>query len=278
MEQGISGAARILVIEPDGELRELLGVALQEEGYQVQSVTSLQQALSVVDEQSFRLILADVYVGRSPHSFTEAHLLRRHVSPTPLAILTTQKIEPTDAAQQGFCFLMRMPFDLDELALLVAAQINPPLSAEQERQSEIVRRFFAAMDNDDWDTLKILFAEDITFFPPDKMPFDPSRRVRGANEYLVYVQKAKHFYPDHVTEDIAIYGRPRGLAVRYQASWRLPNFMTQHIVGTSLFHFEGERIRQIAVSMNLERLLAGVIAVQGDDQADPWAGNIARSG
>ena len=266
MEQGLSGAARILVVEPDEELREILCALLIEEGYQTQHVPSLQQALSAVDEQPFHLILADVYVGRSPHSFTEAHILRRHVAPTPLAILTTQKINPEDPTRQGFAFFISMPFDLDELLLLVAEQINPPLSAQQQRQAEVVRRFFAALDADDWDTVKTLCADDVTFIPPTKMPFDPSRRVRGLKNYLPYVQQAKRFYPNHITEDMVIYGRPKGLAVRYQASWCLPNFRTQRIVGTTLFHFEGERIRQMGVSTNLERLLMGMEDCPGTDQ------------
>jgi CheY-like chemotaxis protein len=257
MGQGISSAARILVVEPDDDLREVLQTFLQEEGYQVISVASLQQALSAVDEQSFHLVLADVFVGRSPHSFTEAHILRRHVHPAPLAVLTTQQIDQEQAARHKFAFMARMPFDLDELLALVAAQFNHPLSAEQQRQAAVVRRFFAEMDADDWETLKTLCTDDITFFPPAKMPFDPSRRVRGLDAYLTYLREAKRFYPGHVTEDVVIYARPRGLAARYQASWRLPNFTTQRLAGTSLFHFQGERIRQIGVSMSLERLLKG---------------------
>lgn len=266
MEQGLSGAARILVVEPDEELRETLCTLLIEEGYQAHYATSLQQAFSLVDEQRFHLILADVYVGRSPHSFTEAHILRRHVAPTPLAILTTQKIAPEDPTRRGFAFFIGMPFDLDELLLLVAAQINPPLSAEQQRQAEVVRRFFAALDADDWDTVKTLCADDVTFVSPVPMPFDPSRRVRGLNNYVLYAQQAKRLYPDHVTEDMVIYGRPKGLVVRYQASWRLPNFTTQRIVGTTLFHFEGERIHQMGVSMNLERLMMGIEDCPGTNQ------------
>ena len=64
-----------------------------------------------------------------------------------------------------------------------------------------------------------------------------------------------------------IYGRPKGLAVRYLASWRLPNFTTQRIVGTTLFHFEGERIREMGESMNPERLLMGVEACPETNQA-----------
>ncbi|HEU5198090.1 MAG TPA: nuclear transport factor 2 family protein [Ktedonobacterales bacterium] len=267
MEQGISSAARILVIEPDDDLREALQTTLQEEGYQVSGVASLEQALSAVDEQSFHLVLADVFVGRSPHSFSEAHILRRHVHPTPLAVLTTQKIDQEEAAYHKFAFIAHMPFDLDGLLALVAAQFDHPLSAEQQRQAEVVRRFYAALDANDWDTLKTLCAVDITFFPPAKMPFDPSKRVRGLDTYLAYVQEAKRFYPDHVTEDMVIYARPRGLAARYQASWRLPNFTTQRLAGTTLFHFEGEHIRQIGVSMSLERLLQGIKDAPEDNQA-----------
>lgn len=267
MEQGISSAARILVVEPDDELREALHTTLQEEGYQASSVASLQQALAAVDEQSFHLILADVFVGRSPHSFTEAHLLRRHVHPTPLAVLTTQQIDQEEAARHKFAFIARMPFDLDELLALVAAQLNHPLGAEQQRQAEVVRRFFAALDANDWDTLKTLCADNLTFFPPARMPFDPTKPVRGLDTYLSYAQAAKRFYPDHVTEDVVIYARPKGLAARYQASWCLPNFTMQRLAGTTLFHFEGERIRQIGVSVSLERLLTGIKDPPEDHQA-----------
>lgn len=257
MEKGNSSTTRILVIEPDEHLRALLCTVLEEEGHQTRYATSLQRAFSLVDEQSFHLILADVYLGRSSQSFAEARILRRHVSPTPLGVLTTQNIGAADAAGQGFAFMLHMPFDLDMLLEQVAAQVNPSLSAEQARQAEVVQHFFAALDADDWETIKTLCADDITLFPSDALAFfDESKRVRGINKYLAYLQKIKYLYPGYATEDRVIYGRPRGLAVRYQVNWLVPN-RTRHIVGTSLFHFQGEHIRQMSVSMNLEQLLGG---------------------
>src|SRR5690242_8352498 len=144
-----SALPRILIVERDDELLQALATLLQGEGYEVSTTSSLEGALKQLDRQVFSLALVDLFIGHSPHTFTEGHILRRRAHPTPVGLLTTQDLAPEEAIHQGFAFLLREPFEIEDLLSLVATTINQPLSPEQEHQAEIVRCFFTALQNAD---------------------------------------------------------------------------------------------------------------------------------
>ena len=245
-------ASRVLVVEPDDELRDLLSVILSEEDYAVESVTSLKDALPRLAEQVFGLILADLYIGRSPHSFTEAHVLRRRAHPIPIGLLTTQKFDAEEVVRQGFAFLIREPFEITELLSIVAATMRRPLSAEQERQAKVAQGFFVAIQNLDWRALETLCAEDIIYYP--LAPAHPARKIQGFSAYRSFTESQRLAYAAYAIEELLIFPTPRGLVAIYRSSWLGPDSKIQRQTGATFLHFRGERIAQIGLRMNIVRL------------------------
>jgi CheY-like chemotaxis protein len=133
---------RLLIVEPNAEIQALLRVLFTEEGYDARFVCSMQEALPLVDEGLFQLILADLFVGHSKHSFTEAQILRRRAMPTPMALMTTQPLLPDQASHEGFAFLIRKPFDLEELLAAIAHAVECLLTPKQQQQGRLVEPLF----------------------------------------------------------------------------------------------------------------------------------------
>jgi len=254
MSISVAALLRVLVVEPDNELRDLLCIMLREEGYAVQAAASLGDALRLLDEQAFRLALADLFMGHAKQSFTEANILRRRAHPIPVGLLTTQKIEPAEALRQGFAFLVHKPFEVEELLSTLASIINQPLSEEQARQAEVVRRFFSALQDADWATLATLCSEDITYYPSTTPP--ASKKIRGFSAYHAFGEKLLTHLPGFVFEEALLFARPKGLAARYTGSWLEQDGKLGRLTGAALFHFEGARISQIGVRLDTERLYA----------------------
>jgi hypothetical protein len=194
-------------------------------------------------------------VGRSRHSFTEAHLLRR-AQRTPLALLTTQPLEPEDVARQGFAFLIRAPFDLELLLAMVALTIDRPLTPEKLRKAELVRQAHGTIEARDWTTLATLGTQDVTMYPPAKRNFSARRRIRGFDAVRAYLEEQLVRLPLFTFEEMLISSRPKGLAVRYEASWIPQRERKQRMTGVLLHRFRGRQIAQIGAGWNAERLHA----------------------
>lgn len=229
---------------------------LEEEGYEVIATSSLKDALRQLDRQIFSLALIDLFIGRSPHTFTEGHILRRRAHPTPVGILTTQNFAPEEAAHQGFAFLLREPFEVADLLALVATSINQPLSPEQQRLAAVVRRFFIALQNADWHTITTHCTEDLIYYPATASSDASYTRIQGLSAYLAYAEAARHNMPEARYEHIMMFARPKGLAVRFQVSWASSGDKRQQMTGSTLFHFREERIVQIGNHRNTQLVQA----------------------
>ncbi len=229
---------------------------LEEEGYKIMAVSSLEDALRQVDRQIFSLVLIDLFIGRSPHTFNEGHILRRRAHPTPVGILTTQNLMPEEAAHRGFAFLLREPFEVTDLLSLVATTINQPLSPEQQRLAEIVRGFFSALQNADWPTITALCTEDLIYYPATASAAASYTRVQSLSAYLAYAEAARRHMPEARYEHIMIFARPKGLAARFRVSWASSAGARQQMTGATLFHFREERIAQIGNHRNTQLVQA----------------------
>src|SRR5579871_75306 len=244
---------RLLVVEPNSGIQELLRVLFIEEGYHVCFVDSMQQAMPLVDEEVFQLILADVFVGRSKHSFTEAHILRRRALPTPTALMTTQNLPFADARREGFAFLIYKPFDLEALLAEIALALQRPLTLEQQRQELLVERYFAALNERDWDALADLCTEGVVYYPPGHDLPPSARKITGKDAFSGHLEDSVQQIAFRVEEEV-VYPRRKGLAARYMMHAIGAQSVTEHHSGAILFHFAGERICQIGVSVNYEPL------------------------
>jgi DNA-binding NtrC family response regulator len=141
----VSEGAPLLLIEDDPGLRSLFTELLTEEGYNLVFAGSLEESFRCVEEQSFALVLADVFLGPDSPDLARAHALRARIYPVPLALLAHLPLPPTEK-QTDFSFVLSMPFDIEDCLRLIASTIHTPLSAEHHAQAQVVHRLLEAIE------------------------------------------------------------------------------------------------------------------------------------
>ena len=120
------GRGRILVVDDDDGVRELISSALGDEGYDVTAAADGAEALAAVRRQAPRLILLDV---RMPVMDGRAFAQAYHGMPGPHApiVVCTAALDGPEAARaigaEGF---LGKPFLLDELLEAVQSHLAAP--------------------------------------------------------------------------------------------------------------------------------------------------------
>lgn len=255
MKAGETRHRRILVAEDNTDLRETLRALLEDYGNQVETAASLQEALELVDREPFGFILSDLFAGRDGDRLRAVEQLRERAFPTPMGIVTGWKVSESEAISRGFAWVLQKPFDVDRLVMEIAAQLEIPLDAAQERQAHVVRAYFAALSARDWNTLVGLCADDVTYVLPPPAPY--SQEVHGKEAFRRYTEETYAHFPGAQFDEPRVYALPRGLAARYVGRWPADGGMQQQ-AGAVIFQFKGERITQIGIRLNAEQLQAMV--------------------
>lgn len=249
-------APPVLLAVPDDGIRETLHVLLEDEGYEVHSVATLAEALVKVEEIAFALVLADLYTGHSPYSFTPGHVLRRRVAPCPLALLIMPPLAAEMVEWAGFAFAVTMPFELDALLSRIAIALDRPLTPLQRRQAEIVASYLDAVGAQDWQTALALCIDAVVYHPVRDSLVTGVRTLQGVEAQRAYIEGLAHFYRQTHIAHLRVYARPHGLVARYTGLWETRSGVRKRAAGTGFFRFEGERISQIGMRGYLLRMRA----------------------
>lgn len=115
--------AYILVIDDDQEIRELLEIALSEEGYDVGTAASISGALNHIEERHPDLILLDLWLqGESGETFIEAYRALPDAT-APLVLLSAAPDLDQGAARSDVDRYLAKPFELDDLLDIVAKSL-----------------------------------------------------------------------------------------------------------------------------------------------------------
>ncbi len=247
-----SRAPRLLIVEDDADTREILGTVLSEEGYAVSLAASLQEAMKLLSEQVFRFVLTELFAVSPDGLLRSALALRAQAYPTPVGILTGWKVSREELARAGFACFIKKPFDLDDALATIASCLNAPLSEEQQRQAEVIERFFAALNERDWDRALRLCSAHLAYYPAPQSLYAPLRRLVGQEGYRSYIEDVFGRLALTRFEDVQVYARPKGLAARYIYGVTLPDGTQQQRVGATLFHFRGDLITRIGVKVRPE--------------------------
>lgn len=246
--------AHVLVVEEDENIRWALRILLEHAEYSVETAPSRDEALTLIAEHTFQLILTDSFAERGSDALRSLQPLCELARPTPVAVVTAWNIKPEDIDGSGFAFVQAMPFDVETLLAQVAAAICLPLTPEQERQATVVRRYFEALSSRDWDGLIALCAPDVTYTLPAPTPFAGVQV--GRNAFRAYTIETFAQFRDARFQDVEVYASPSGLASRYRGVWSLADGTQAVMSGAVYFEFDGEFISQIGVLLNDERLRA----------------------
>lgn len=118
--QGSSPKAKILVVEDEQDIRELVSEFLEENEYAVESVESLNSALLKINSLRFDLVIADIFLG--PDRLGGIQILET-VQPTGLPVVLISGNADMEALKKainlGAKFFLEKPFDLDNLQKII---------------------------------------------------------------------------------------------------------------------------------------------------------------
>ncbi|EAJ1254666.1 response regulator transcription factor [Campylobacter lari] len=126
-------AAKILLLEDDLSLNEIINETLSDEGFKVSCVYDAQEALEKAYEENFDLWIFDVKVPKG-NGFELLKELRESAKNTPAIFLTS--LSMLDDVKQGFLSgcddYIKKPFDIDELIIRVKNIIKRNFSHQKE--------------------------------------------------------------------------------------------------------------------------------------------------
>jgi len=249
-----SERASLLVAEDDPDLRAILQEILSEEGYAVTPADTQGEALVRIEEATFALILTDLFEKPFNDPLASARILQQRAFPTPVAVMTAWTLDQRAVESARLACVIPKPFDFQDLLSCVASALDLRFSPDQERRAEVVRRYIAALDTQDWDALLALCAPDVSFTRP-ATPLKPTpQTVTGVAELRAQREAIVRHIPGVRYEAIRVFPQPEGLAARYVMRIPAPGGQDETLGTALLFQFAGERISAIGARVNSERL------------------------
>jgi DNA-binding response OmpR family regulator len=122
----VATALRILVVEDEADLRELLKRSFAREGHEVVAVPDGREGLEQASNDGFDVVLLDVALGPGPSGYDVARELRAQRNVVPIIMLTALDSE-ADAVQgleAGADDYVTKPFGLAELRSRIRAVLR----------------------------------------------------------------------------------------------------------------------------------------------------------
>ncbi len=117
---------RILLIEDDVAVQELMQLLLEEEGYAVIVSRTPADASALLEAVAFDLVITDGFSTAATAVVTNTLDVLAAAGATPVALFTAHRIELEEARTAGFRDLIAKPFDLDALERQVRALLHAP--------------------------------------------------------------------------------------------------------------------------------------------------------
>jgi two-component system, OmpR family, response regulator MprA len=106
--------ARILLIEDDPTLRQIIRELLEYEGFEVSTAADDATSRALVRKQQFSLVVTDLFVPSADEATTRVRLLQKAVGSTPVVVMTgTWLGRDLSAEQLGVADLFFKPFDIE---------------------------------------------------------------------------------------------------------------------------------------------------------------------
>jgi DNA-binding response OmpR family regulator len=246
---------RILVVERDLSMADLLVTTLQLEHYTPDVASSLEEAHDKVDQELYGLVLTDLF-SLFPPRLEAIKPLRQRCLPTPIGIVSGWHIDQAEAERAGFAFVVEKPFDLDILLDHIRTHLAPTLNALQQEQQEHITAGLAALNARHWEKLGACLTPKVVYLSLTRNLFISARALFGQEALLTYVQQALPALPEFRIDHWIVIPHHGQAVIRFRSSWQGRRGQRQQLAGSLFFHFRGERISQIGLAMNTRRLQA----------------------
>jgi two-component system response regulator PilR (NtrC family) len=126
--------ARILVVDDETSMREVLGITLQEEGYRVTLAEGGDVAIDHLRRQAFDLIITDLRM-RKTDGFAVLRAAREHSKHTIILVVTAYASTETavEAMKLGAYDYITKPFRLDEIKLTIGKALERKRLADENQ-------------------------------------------------------------------------------------------------------------------------------------------------
>ena len=139
---------RVLVVDDELSMRELMVIVLQNDGYDVDTANDVEGAVALLDETHYDVVLTDLYMGQDRDAGMKLLTwLEEHAPGTPAIMMTAHGSVETaiEAMKRGAADYMMKPFKNDEIRLLVERAIqqrnlireNVALRQQQAQQGDL---------------------------------------------------------------------------------------------------------------------------------------------
>ena len=139
---------RVLVVDDELSMRELMVIVLQNDGYDVDTANDVEGAIGLLEKSQYDAVLTDLYMGQDRNAgMTLLSWLEEHAPITPAIMMTAHGSVETaiEAMKRGAADYIMKPFKNDEIRLLVERAIaqrnllreNVALRQQQAQQGDL---------------------------------------------------------------------------------------------------------------------------------------------
>ncbi|MEK7794196.1 MAG: response regulator, partial [Candidatus Hydrogenedentota bacterium] len=123
----MSGRPRVLVMDDELSMRELLEIVLGNDGYEVRTAPDVASARDLLMKESFDAVITDLRIGTERNAGMQLLTWTgEHARSTPVIMITAHgSVESAiDAMKRGAADYILKPFKNDEIRLLVRRAIE----------------------------------------------------------------------------------------------------------------------------------------------------------
>jgi two-component system response regulator PilR (NtrC family) len=142
MAQNGQRQARVLVVDDERSMRELLAIVLQREGYEVRTAENGQTAIATLEREPVDLLICDIKMP----DMNGVEVLRaaKRIDQDMVAMMVTAFASTqtaVEAMRLGACDYLSKPFDVDELRMKVREKLE---SRDLRQENVLLKRALGA--------------------------------------------------------------------------------------------------------------------------------------
>jgi DNA-binding response OmpR family regulator len=144
---------RVLLVDDDDGLRDLMSATLERKGFDVVAAASVAEALRLITSQAFDVLITDLHMPNPADGFTVVTAMR-HSQPDALTLLVSGYPDvksAMDAILLEADEIIVKPFEAGKLAELLRGKLltrKPAARIEKERVAAILQRCMAGVVRD----------------------------------------------------------------------------------------------------------------------------------
>ncbi len=120
---------RILAVDDEPNLRELLRIVLEGDGYTVRTAASYAEGSRLLTQEQFDLVICDIFLPDG-NGLDLVRTFKPTMERTQFVVITahTTPAHALTALREGAVEYLSKPFDIEELKLIVTKQLSRPVS------------------------------------------------------------------------------------------------------------------------------------------------------